>query len=69
MYKKSPAELERAKIIKATRTLVRLKHSLKADEEINSLLPDRLAEFDAALQQGSLLTLRAGLEEVLDANS
>ena len=65
MRKKSPAEMEKAKIAKATRTLVRLKHSLAADEEINSVLPDTLAEFDAALAEGTLSELKAGLNDVL----
>lgn len=62
MFRKSEAELERAAITKATRTLVRLKHSLAADREINSVLPDRLDEFDAALQRGELLSLPLRLE-------
>jgi hypothetical protein len=62
MYKKSEAELQRALITKATRTIVRLKHSLAADREINDVLPERLDEFDAALQRGELLTLPVNLE-------
>lgn len=54
MRKKTPAEMEKAKIAKATRTLIRLKHSLKADEEINAVLPDTLAEFEEALARGEL---------------
>lgn len=52
MQKKSPTELERAKLLKASRTLIRLKHSLAADEEINALLPDTLEAFDAAVAKG-----------------
>lgn len=65
MKKKTPAELERAKIAKATRTLIRLKHSLAADEEINAVLPDTLDEFDDALARGELRELKAGLGDVL----
>ena len=57
MIKKSEIEMERARTIKITRALVRLKHSLAADEEINELLPDRLIEFDKAVQSGQLLSL------------
>lgn len=57
MNKKSPAEMERARIIKITRTLARLKASLAADEEINEILPDRLAQFDKSLNEGQLLQL------------
>lgn len=54
MRKKTPAELERAKITKTVRTLVRLKHSLAADEELNAVLPDTLAEYEDALARGEL---------------
>ena len=57
--------MERAKIAKATRTIVRLKHSLRADEEINAVLPDTLDEFEAALARGELKQLKAGLSDVL----
>ena len=62
MNKKSPVEMERFRIIKINRTLIRLKHSLAADEELNDTLPDKLAEFDNAVQRGELLEL----EEVTD---
>ena len=61
----TPAELEKAKIAKATRTLIRLKHSLRADEEINDVLPDTLDEFDEALARGELKQLKAGLVDAL----
>lgn len=57
MYKKSEIEMERHRIMKITRSLIRLKHSLAADEELNAVLPDRLIEFDKALQSGELLSL------------
>ena len=63
MYKKSDAELERFIITKATRTIVRLKHSLAADRELNEILPARLEEFDAAVQRGELLTMPLRLEQ------
>lgn len=62
MYRKSDAEMERFIIAKATRTIVRLKHSLAADREINDVLPARLEEFDAAVQRGELLTMPLKLE-------
>ena len=68
MYKKSPAEMERSKIAKATRTLLRLKYSLMADEAINDILPDRLMDFDNALQQGKLLELTNALEDIADGS-
>lgn len=54
MQKKTEIELEQAKIIKVTRTLIRLKHSLAADIEINDVLPDRLMDFQDSLQGGEL---------------
>lgn len=65
MRKKTTAEVQKAKITKATRTLIRLKHSLAADEEINAVLPDTLEEFDAAYANGELKQLKAGLNDVL----
>lgn len=65
MKKKSPAEMERARVTKTARTLIRLKHSLAADEELNDVLPDTLAEFDKALANGTLKELRASLDDVL----
>lgn len=57
--------MERAKVTKAARTLIRLKHSLAADEEINAILPDTLAEFDEALARNELKGLKAGLDDVI----
>jgi hypothetical protein len=48
------------------RVLIRLKHSLAADEEINAVLPDTLEEFDDALARGELRELKASLNDVLD---
>jgi hypothetical protein len=47
------------------RVIVRLKHSLAADEEINAVMPDTLEEFDEALARGELRELKAGLDDVL----
>lgn len=65
MRKKTPAEMERAKVAKTTRTLIRLKHSLKADEEINALLPDTLAEFEESLALGDIKSVDARIDDVL----
>jgi hypothetical protein len=61
MHKKTEVEMERERITKITRTLVRLKHSLKADAELNQLLPATLDEFDESLQKGELRTLESSL--------
>jgi len=65
MRKRSEAEMERAKIIKAGRTLIRLKHSLAADKEINDLLPDVVSEFNTALANGELKQLTTGLSDAI----
>lgn len=68
LKKKTPAEMQRPKITKpATRTRIRLEHSLAADEEISTFLPDTLEEFDAAYANGELKQLRAGLNDALGA--
>lgn len=65
MKKKTEAELKRDQIAKTARTLIRLKHSLKADEELNDLLPDTLEEFDRALAEGQLLELTDSVSAIL----
>jgi len=65
MRKRTEAEMERAKIIKAGRTLIRLKHSLAADKEINDLLPDAVADFNNALANGELKQLTTGLSDAI----
>lgn len=65
MRKKTKAELERAKIAKVARTLIRLKHSLAADEELNEILPDKLEEFDQGVLGGEIKRLKTDLGDVL----
>lgn len=62
--RKTPEEMERARIAKIQRTLIRLRHSIAADEEINRVLPDTLDDFDAALQRGELKALVVDLNDV-----
>lgn len=67
MIKKTPVEMERARTIKVTRTVIRLKYSCMADDEINELLPARLAQFDKDIHAGDLRYLPIPtLDEVLD---
>lgn len=67
MTTKSDIEMARLAVAKVTRTEIRLKHQLAADKEINDVLPRRLIEFDAAVQQGTLpgmyLRLVSGTDE------
>lgn len=65
MKRKTDEELRRAAVAKTTRTLVRLKHSLAADEELNAILPDTLEEFDAALAAGDVKDARQAIDDVL----
>lgn len=61
MRQRTDIEMERAKVAKITRSLIRLKKSLEADEMINEVLPENLAQFDLALQSGELRQLNDGL--------
>lgn len=69
MRKRTPEEMERAKVMKTTRTVIRLKHSLKADEEINAILPDTLDEFEDKIARGELTEVTTKLEDVLNGDS
>jgi len=65
MIKKSEIEMEKQRTAKIIRFLIRLKHSLAADEEINAVLPDTLIEFDKSLQAGTLRQLRPTVDDLL----
>ncbi len=67
MNKKSEIELERQILIKTVKSLVRLKHSVAADRELNDLLPEKVMEFENAVQHGQLLTLE--IPEVNDVTT
>lgn len=68
MHKKTDIEMQRLRLAKISRSLLRLKHSLNADVEINDTLPDLLVDFDKGLQSGELRTLPADfVNEVLDS--
>lgn len=49
----------RARILKAKRAEIRLKHSLAADEEIARVLPELDEQITAALQNGDPLEIEA----------
>ena len=67
MHKKSDIEMERLRLTKISRSLIRLKHSLNADAEINNVLPDTLLDFDKAIQRGELKTISAA--DILELES
>jgi len=58
-------ELQRAQLLKALRTNIRLRHSLAADQELNEKLPTFEAAFDKAVQSGKVyeLDIRSVLED------
>ena len=64
--RKTPEEMAFAARIKTARTLVRLKHSLEADRELNALLADMTESHALELQTGGLKELGPGsLEQVI----
>jgi hypothetical protein len=50
---KTDIQMARLAIAKVTRAEIRLKHSILADQELN-VLSRRLADFDIALQSGTI---------------
>lgn len=65
MREKTPIERRRARILKVQRTLIRLKYSLMADEELDRTLPETLRAFDESVGGGHLPMLEATLTDVL----
>lgn len=63
MMARTELEVRKAAIMKAVRTNIRLKHSLNADEELNTKLPEVEKEIDLAMQSGSAYEL--DIKEVL----
>lgn len=55
--KKSEVEMERAKQAKIIRTMLRLKHSINFDYELNETLPDAMVAFDSSVQAGEIKQL------------
>lgn len=54
MSQRDKVEMARANMLKTIRTAVRLRHSLEADAELNEVLPQAQARFDAAVMRGVL---------------
>lgn len=65
MRSKDNLEQFKANALKTARTAIRLKHSLKADIEINDRLPTLEAQIERAFEQGQAFELLAG-QEFLD---
>jgi hypothetical protein len=64
MTQLTPHQIEKAKILKAARSAIRLKHSLMADEEMYNRLPELERRIDQALNEGKELKLTTS--EILD---
>lgn len=63
---KSEIQQAKANALKTVRAAVRLRHSIAADDELNTILPKVERAFDKAVHQGELpdpLTMLAVLEE------
>lgn len=63
---KDDIAVRKAAMLKTARSLVRLKHSIAADAELNSVIPRLEASFDASVNAGvlpetSVLLLDAGV--------
>lgn len=54
MAAKTDTEVARAALLKAIRTAVRLRHSLEADAELNSVLDEAAKSFDQKVLRGEL---------------
>jgi hypothetical protein len=67
LKRKSEIEMRRHAVAKTARSLIRLRHSLAADRELNDRLPDTLAEFDEAVARGELRDLEARLDDLIGA--
>lgn len=63
MTQLTPHQIEKARMMKACRAAVRLKHSLKADEELYQRLPELERRIDSALLEGK--TLKIATAELL----
>lgn len=57
MRQKDKVELERARITKAVRTAIRMKHGFAADDEVNEVLPKVLKEFELSVNRGEAFQL------------
>jgi len=69
MHKKTEIEMEQYLILKAYRNIIRLKHSLEADKELNDVLPAVYEDLQKSVQSGELKRLQIdSLNGVLDGD-
>lgn len=65
MRRKSDIEMKRKAIEKIVRTNIRLKHSLKADIELNESLSNMLEAFDDGVLKGQMPKIKLTLNDLL----
>lgn len=65
MNQKGELELQKAQILKAVRSNIRLRHSLAADAELNEKLSEIERQVDAAIRAGRVyeLDIKSVLED------
>jgi hypothetical protein len=66
MGQKDDITMRRAALLKAARSMVRLRHSIAADEELNAVLPAIEARFNAEVQRGLLPDVAGLLSEYVN---
>ena len=59
MAHKDEIAMRKTALLKAARSMVRLRHSLEADVELNDVLPSIERDFDAQVQTGVLPEIAA----------
>ncbi len=69
MKKKSEVEMERSKLIRASRMAATLRSAIQRDEYLNDTLPDLIARFDDAVSNGELLKLDIGMLEIVSGDA
>lgn len=65
MAHKDSITMRQAALVKAARSMVRLRYSLMADEELNEVLPRIEAAFTAAVQSGEMPSVAGLLAEFI----
>ena len=65
MRRKSDIEMKRKALEKIVRTSIRLKHSLKADMELNEKLSDMLEAFDENVLRGQMPKIKLTVNDLL----
>ena len=65
MRRKTDVEMERHALEKIARTNIRLKHTIRADRELNESLCDMLEKFDDEVMRGKLPKIKLALNDLL----